>query len=571
MWIRFALALFAVFFAAGAAAQDLEGPQLEYQLRVVPGEVGLVEASAKLTGLDPERSGQLFYMVAGYGFVSLPAPPLSGLPSATDGGGQALKVERLQPHLWRVHKGTASELELTWSVPLTHRSHPLVDGHDEYQFPYLAADHGMLSTSALLMLPRGLDFGTPLLSIEGPEGWPVYGPWPELAPGVFRPTSASALASNLFAVGAWERRETTADGVLIELLFAPGQDPLPDLISALVAPILRAELELFQARPFERFSLLFGRPDMPGLNGSPKHSSMTLSVDPRMRTEDGIGHVVHLLAHEFFHTWGQSRYRFKGELRFFHEGFTDYYAHLLSARLGLTPWSDFGQAIESALIDWESNPLVPRLSLGKAGGPIFFEEPDAKHLVYRGGLALAALVDLALRNPDLRVDGRDTDLDELMRALTNDPRWSKDGRSPGLRALHLLLAQRLGAPRALALISLVRSVGVPDLAHAFEAFGQPLERSTVAYPLNLQATLDGNHLLDLESASLAHKLGLRPGDTVRRINGVSIHGEVDLRRAWAGLGETILLGIRREGELLEWEQKLPLQTRYSLPLDAWKP
>ena len=273
------------------------------------------------------------------------------------------------------HKGAASELELTWSVPLSHRSQPLVRGHDEFHFPYLAQDHGMLSTSALLMIPRGLEFGAPLLRIEPPEDWPVYAPWPQLSPGLFQARNEASLAHNLFAVGAWERHEIEAAGTRIEVLFAPGQEPLPKRTLPLIAPILSAELELFGVRPFERFSLLFGRPDMPGLGGSPKHSSMTLSVDPRMRDEAGVQHVVHLLAHEFFHTWGQARYRFKCELRFFHEGFTDYYASLLPARLGLAPWSAFGEEVESALADWESNPLVSRLSLGKAGGPIFFEQP----------------------------------------------------------------------------------------------------------------------------------------------------------------------------------------------------
>ena len=174
--------------------------------------------------------------------------------------------------------------------------------------------------------------------------------------------------------------------------------------------------------------------------------------------------------------------------------------------------------------------------MGKAGGPIFFEEGAANQLVYRGGLALAALVDLALRNPSLRVDGRTGDLDELMRALTNDPRWSLDGRAPGLKA-----------------------------------FGQPLERSLEPFELTLQANLESPRLLTLDPGSLTHQLGLRPGDRVRRINGIPIGTEAGLRKAWGQLGETLLVSVQRAGESLEWQQKLPQQVRYSLPLDAWKP
>ena len=54
--------------------------------------------------------------------------------------------------------------------------------------------------------------------------------------------------------------------------------------------------------------VLFGRPDTPGLAGSPKTGAMTLSVQ---RVGDGpraLAPLVHLVAHEFFHTWTASRF-----------------------------------------------------------------------------------------------------------------------------------------------------------------------------------------------------------------------------------------------------------------------
>ncbi len=571
MWFPVLLALApAVLQPSGPSPAWIQEPsEVSYQLRVAPPPVSQVFGHGRFEGLDPDEPALHLYMVERYGFVTLAEPRLADGPRAVDGSGAPLPVERLAPYRWRVDKGTAAEVELSWVVPIDHRSLPAVAGRDEYQFPYLADDHGMLTTSALLMVPELPLWGPSMLTIDAPEGWPVHGPWPRIAPGVFRPEGEYALVANLFAVGAWDMYTVEAADAEVDVLFAPGQERLAELAVPLIAPVLKAELELFDVRPFERYAVLFGRPDSQGLGGSPKQGSMTLFVDNRMVNGSGVAAVLHLVAHEFFHTWGQSRYECPDELRFFNEGFTDYYSHLVPARLGSVTWGAFGEAVEKALADWESNPRAPELSLAAAGGPPFFEDTDAYQLVYQGGLALAALTDAMLRNPELRIDGREGDLDEFMRSFNNDPRWGE--RAPSLRDFRLALAERLGHGRSRQLLALAQRPRAPDLVRAFTAVGIPLLRSLERPKTSLRANLEGTTIGNMDRSGLAARLGLREGDRVLIVNGQRTDSERELRKAWSSIESQVLIEFERDGKRGRIEREVPKVVRYSLPLDRWAP
>ena len=96
--------------------------------------------------------------------------------------------------------------------------------------------------------------------------------------------------------------------------------------------------------------------------GSPKTCSMTLNVEPRLALAAGK-HLSHLIAHEFFHTWGAGRVALPDEMRWITEGFTDYYAYLVSARLGLNTWEEFAETLGEKMRATDTNPIGGRLSL----------------------------------------------------------------------------------------------------------------------------------------------------------------------------------------------------------------
>ena len=447
-----------------------DSPALRYELLVDdPGEAQ-VDVSVTLSGLDPAQPTLDWRMTERYAFVVLEEPRLAGSPRVRDGAGRELKLERLGPRRWTLHKGEAREVHLEWSVELDHRLQEGVVDRDEYEFPYLEEDHGLLQTAALLLVPE-LESLRCSIALDLPVDWESNGPWPRDAEGVYHPRSRRSLASNFIAVGDWSRHRVEVSGASVGLLFSPGQEALEELAVPVIEPLIEAELALFEHQAFESYLILFGRPDGSGMGGSPKHSSMTLFVQPELVGKGYVREVAHLAAHELFHTWAASRFDAPDELRFWNEGFTDYYAHLLPARLGQTGWHDFAQTLGSSMTAWERNERSAALSPVEAGGPEFFEGGPAYWLVYRSGLVMAALWDLEIR----RATGGERSLDDLMRRFTNDPRWSRE-RAPSLAQLEEVLAKDVGEERAAELMGLARRRGVPDFVAEFAKQGVEVRR-----------------------------------------------------------------------------------------------
>ncbi len=406
-----------------------------------------------------------------YAFTVLPEPRLAGPVEAVDGANEAPEVLRDGPHQWTIASDGADEVTLTWRVPLTHRELDAVRANnDQYEFPYVAEDHALLAAGALLFAPNNAMLGDVRVRFDLPESWAVIAPWPEVEPGVFAPPARRNLHDDFVAVGAWrthlvvDEDEDEGGRTEIAIAVAPGQAALEESAIPVIDAIVRAELELFGTRPFERYLFVFGRPDSPGFGGSPKAGSMTLSVAPNVPGPRLVPSIAHLVAHEFHHTWPASRgVPFPGDLRFFNEGFTDYYAYLVPARLGLAPWSGFADVLRDKLAAVRKNTAWETRSLAEAGGPGFFGRGDTYRLVYDGGLLCAAWLDLELRararpkpgdpNAEPGDPGAEPgdpnaelgDLDALMRAFLNgDPRRAGEAL-PTLSELSALVERALGA------------------------------------------------------------------------------------------------------------------------------
>jgi len=537
----------------------------EYLLRLEDPAQALLEGELRLTGLAPEPGELELQMVERFAFVTLGEPLLAG-PLEALGTAGPLPVERLAPYRWRVTKGDERELRLRWRTPLTHRQHPEVRGRDEYEYPYVAQDHGMLSTSTALFLPVLDPFPEVEIRFELPQGWAVHAPWPEDPASVFHPPGRRALERNLVAVGAWSTRGIEAAGSRVTLGFAPGQEPLEEYAAVLIAPILRAELELFDFQPFEHYLVLFGEPDgRLGMGGSPKEGSMTCYVSRALADEANVHRIAHLVAHEFFHTWQAARFDAPDELRFVVEGWTDYYALLLPAELGVTLWSDFEEALETALTHWRADPMASELSLAEAGGPRFFRDLRAQRFVYEAGLALAALAELEVRRA--RPGAR---LADVLRRLTNDPRWSRGGRAPGLGDLEAALASELGPRRARELVEIATARRPPDLTRAFAEAGAPLTWKEAPVPRVLKGGLEDRRLLSLDPFGLAQLLGLRAGDEILAIDGQRIGSSSELRAAWRRIGASVELEIRRDGERSRITAEVPSILAADLDPIPWR-
>ncbi|MDA1264720.1 MAG: PDZ domain-containing protein [Planctomycetota bacterium] len=566
------LALLIGCLAAGSARAQ---GSVHYTLQVGDPRAERVELTLELSGLDPEHPQVALQLPGRFAFIVLDEPLLEEL-RATDEDGNAAPIEREGARRWVVVKGAARALSVRWSVPLTHRTHPQVVGKDEYEYPYLAEDHGMLVCGPLFLIPNRQLWVEPTVSLEVPEGWAIHAPWPRDARGRFLPGERRSLEQNMIAIGAWDTIALEVEDARVTLAFAPGQDRLRESVGVLLPPILEAELGLFGVRPFEEYLLLFGRPDSPpGLGGSPKYGSMTCYVHPSQVGEHAVFQVAHLVAHEFFHTWHANRYGAPSDLRYVIEGWTDYYAWRVPAELGLGQWSDLESAIEEGLARWSEGQLGEH-SLTSAGGDAFFEQPLVERLVYQGGVAHAALCEVAVRRAD-----PDARLIDVLRRVHNDPRWHHDGPMPGPQHLEEALAKTICDDLARQLVEITFVPGEVSLEALYTALGLEVHVRDEPCPAgDLETSLSGTRVLWVDPLGTGARLGLRNGDRVLQIDGNEITTEREVRQALGahgadrelaelGLADLALL-VERDGERVDLGGPWPMRRSVDVDVSAWR-
>ncbi|MBL8860555.1 MAG: hypothetical protein JNK02_00960 [Planctomycetes bacterium] len=570
--------LLALPLAAGCAARDPgpvadapsrgvpSGTRAEYRVRLLDPARRAVEVELRLEGLDPATREVELSLPEGYSFVRLDAPLFAAPLVARTAAGAPLAVANATPYRWTLATQGADSAIVSWTAALTAHERPEVAERDAYGHPYVAPDHAILMTGALLVAPSLPSEPTWRVRVAGPAGWPVLAPWPEVEPGVLDPGSRNALHNDLLALGAWSTRCFQLDGMRITAAFAPGQPALEALAAPAIERICAAELELFGMVPRSEYLFLFVAPrPVAGFSfaGSPKTGAMVLQVCGDLANPVASERVSHLVAHEFHHLWAVARLDFGDDLRFVGEGFTDWYAHLVPARLGLWSWERFGEELGAKLDAWLR--IAPDLdaSLREAGGRRFFEGGAHYEATYSGGLLVAALLDLELRRA-----GRAEGLDGFLRSFVNDPRWSR-AQGPGWADFldHVELAlgpdarERVGAwtgdPRRF----------FPALE--LKRLGVAVER--VEEPRRLRANFDGARITALDPRSEAGALGLATGDLVRAVNGREVADARAIQAAWAEpvAGEVEVRIERGGSELVLRAPVRPAPSRSVVDASAW--
>jgi len=524
-----------------------------------------VDVTLDVAGLAPERRELRLELPQDWAFVRLPEPLLDGAVRA-QGGERALPIERTGPYAWTVQTGGAADIRLAYTVPLTHRELEAVRGRHEFEYPFVTQQSAFLPTGPLVLVPQEVRAQEIRVRLNVPDKWAVYAPWPRADDGDWVPPSLTALQNDLVAVGQWNRQEIRAGGFVGTIVFAPGQAAIEEAFVAPVTRIIEHELRLFGRPAQGQYLFVVGPPIERGMGGSPKTNSMVLGADPRMMAQ-GIRHVAHLIAHEFFHTWGGERVHLPDELRWVNEGITDYYAYLVCARLGLISWPEFAEVLAEQLQAVERNPQYGQMSLADAGGPVFFQDDGARELVYQGGLIIGAWLDRTIR-----AGKRGKSLDDFMRAFMNDPRWVPDGPQPTLADFAALLPPFVSQDVAERVMSAVREPYRLDPVAAFGTAGVTVRRTTGPASLDLRANVEGTMVRDLDHNGLAYQLGLREFDRIVALNGQVVTNPNEVHAAWRQPHDgRVRAKIMRGDEPLDIDAPLPTVTRYEVPAEGWGP
>jgi predicted metalloprotease with PDZ domain len=513
------------------ASAVLVSPQVQaqalYTVRVADPTTARVTVELELSNAPPELDAVEFEMAEGFAFTRFHEARVLE-PWRTTVAGESGELSRSAPFLWRVPTAGASTLEVAYDVPLDHRALPEVGSRGDYEMPFLAADHGMLTCGAVFALPRLADVAL-RVRFELPAGWPALCPWPEVAPGVFAPGRAADLQDGLVALGAWTVHDLDAGGARAVVAFAPSEAYLAADAAPLVQALVAREIEVFGGAPLQRYLFLFTPSTVQGFAGSAKQGAMVLAVGKNLPANVVRPYVTHLVAHEFFHTWASTRYECPDELRFFSEGFTDFYAYATAAEIGELSATELERTIGDKLVAYERAAERTGLSLAHAGGPEFFAGGAAYEQVYAGGLVLAALCRRALEQ-HASADPAPT-LDDFMRALNNDARWTPGEAAPRLGDFEATLARFAGADFASWARELVETPRA-DLGAALVDLGCKVERTSSPAALELRANLDGTTLRDLDPDCAAGLIGLRAGDELLAVNGVAVAKPAECYRAF---------------------------------------
>jgi len=526
---------------AGAEARR---PRAEYRVHVLDPRERALDVELRITGLDPAVDVIELNLPESYSFLGLDAPLLARPLAARTKAGDPLAVENESAFRWRLATKGATDVSVTWTSALTAHDRADVVERDSFGHPYIAADHATLMTGAFMIAPVLGPGAEWRVRFDAPAGWPVLTPWREIEPGVFDPVTRRALQDDLVAVGAWTSRRIQLDGMSIEAAFAPGQPALEALAAPAIERICAAELALFGLVPRERYLFLFVAPKPVSgftFSGSPKDGAMVLQVCGDLSNRIAGEMIAHLVAHEFHHLWAVARLDYGNDLRFVGEGFTDWFAHVVPARLGLTTWEQFGEELGRKLDAWAV--LAPKLdvALHAAGGERFFEGGDHYSATYGGGLLVAALLDVELRRAG-RADG----LDGWLREFVNDPRYSHE-HGPTLEDFLGHVEEALGSEGRERVARWISEPGGFDPAHEFARLEVGLEH--VVEPRRLRANFDGTRITALDTRSEAFGLGLREGDVVRAVNGRDVADDAAIQAAWSDpVGAEVEVRLEREGE-----------------------
>lgn len=548
------------------ATPDTTRMRAEYRVHVLDPRERAIDVELRVTGLDPTFDEIELNLPESYSFLGLEAPLLARPPAAKDAAGDPLAIESLSPFRWTLATNGATDVTVNWTSALTAHDRADVVERDSFGHPYITADHATLMTGAFLIAPAlGPDVEW-RVRFEAPDGWPVLTPWREIEPGVFDPVSRHALQDDLVAVGAWTSRRIEIAGMTIDAAFAPGQPALEALAAPAIERICAAELELFDLVPRERYLFMFVAPKPVNgftFSGSPKDGAMVLQVCGDLANPIAGEMIAHLVAHEFHHLWAVARLDYGNDLRFVGEGFTDWFAHVVPARLGLTTWKQFGESIGKKLDAWEK--LAPKLdvALHVAGGPGFFTGGDHYSATYGGGLLVAVLLDVELRRAG-RADG----LDGWLREFVNDPRYSHE-RGPKLEDFLAHVERALGNEARERVARWISEPGGFDPAAEFARLGVALRRSVESR--SLRANFAGTRITAIDPSSEAGVLGLRGGDVLRSVNGRDVTDESTIQSAWsAPVGSDVEVRLERDNEPLVLRAAvLPPATRTVVDIATW--
>ena len=304
--------------------------------------------------------------------------------------------------------------------------------------------------------------------------------------------------------------------------------------------IVRSHLRMWGAPPYRRY--VFLNLITEGRGGLEHKNSMCVMTSRwAMRSEKTYRNWLALISHEFFHVWNVKRLRpvelgpFDYEREnstaalWFAEGLTEYYAHLLVRRAGLTTRADYLAELSEAIHGLQTTPgrLVTSVEQASRDAWIKLYRPDENTpntsiSYYVKGAVIGWLLDARIR----AASGGARSLDDLMRVAYDRYGGPRGFSSDEIRAAASEIA---GAPLDDFFRDTLQSTAELDYVEALEWFGlrfRPVERTGRAW-LGAETKIESGRLLvkRIPRGVPAYGSGMNVDDEIVAICGFRIRPE----------------------------------------------
>lgn len=252
-----------------------------------------------------------------------------------------------------------------------------------------------------------------------------------------------------------------------------------------------------------------------GSGGTGLTNCFALSLAPGITAGPGSPHqdrIVHLLAHEYFHTWNGGEITIEGaeELAYwFSEGFTDFYASRLLRRAGLIDDTKWGTRLNETLKKFWLSPVAtePATTIQRE----FWTRREVQELPYARGEVVALMLDEEIR----RTSGGARSLDGFFLEVLADARKGEKVSTENLLAR---VSRWTSDPFAATLRGIVVDGSLPDPpARISEPRASRVVADTYRYDIgfDLDRSIATKVAAGVREGSAAHAAGLRDGQAIR--------------------------------------------------------
>ena len=317
---------------------------------------------------------------------------------------EELPMMKLGKTRWAVNVGNASPVILSYKVLLNHDERQWPPGRSET--PYVQEDCIFLPGYALFVIGEVNDVE---LRVNIPGHWYVSTPWHRIGDEGHRFTieDQNDLIHAYMVLGT--HSEKVAKSGETEVVVAVGGRFKANAaeVQSIVEAFLKTYSGVFNGTPKGRMLFVANPYGDPGrLGGGVRGRSISVLVGGKL-DEASKRFWVPLVGHEVFHAWP---IQFKEQEYWFSEGFTEYYSHIASARLGFTAESDFIKNLER-VCEWYLA-QQGELSIREAGK----NKGSNNGLVYQGGSLIALALDVQIRE---RTQNQKS-LDDVMKQMYSE-------------------------------------------------------------------------------------------------------------------------------------------------------